>query len=90
MGDFRVVVDGFGAHGCEREKGDGQPVLGCDRNQCPDCIAREYVRRLKRQGCIVRSAKIIHWPAGVRGHKAENEIIDDLVSGIRKGTFPKS
>lgn len=62
MGDFRITIDAVGGHGCMRELGDGETVIGCDRPGCPDCITREYVRRLKRSGAMVSRAMIEHWP----------------------------
>lgn len=81
MGDFHVVVKGVGSHGCERDKGDGATVLGCDRPGCPDCIAREFVRRLKRSGSMISAATLTHWP------DTAEVVEDDLLSGKRKGAF---
>jgi hypothetical protein len=63
MGHFLAQVVGLGGHGCMRELGDGETVIGCDRPGCPDCITREYVRRLKRTGTAVEFAEVTHWPA---------------------------
>jgi hypothetical protein len=81
-GDFRVVVEAFGNHGCERDKKDGESVLGCDRHGCVDCITREYVRRLKRTGAHLRVAKIVHI-----GYTPEQDVTDDLLTGVRAGAF---
>jgi hypothetical protein len=81
MGQFRVTVNAVGGHGCQREKGDGEFVPGCDRPGCPDCIAREMVRRLKRSGATVENATLEHWP------ETGNTVVDDLVTGLRKGSF---
>lgn len=82
MGDFLVTVEATGGHGCQRELKDGEAVLGCDLPHCPDCITREYVRRLKRSGASVKSATLQHWP-----NDPENTVVDDLLTGIRKGSF---
>lgn len=95
MGDFRVVIEAIGGHGCMREVGDGGFVMGCNRPGCPDCIAREAVRRLQRSGAQIHQAKLVHWPAdfvhptpGVTTHYSkENEVTDDLVTGKRSGSF---
>lgn len=83
MGTFRVNVEAVGGHGCQREKGDGETVVGCERPGCPDCITREFVRRLKRSGALVSKAQIVHWPDQV------GQVHDDLLTGERSGTFPE-
>ena len=89
MGDFRVTVEAVGEHGCLRGLGDGDTVLGCDRPGCPDCLAREYVRRLKRSGTHVNKAVIQHWAADLPGYSAKGEVRDDLLTGKRSGQFPE-
>lgn len=81
MGQFRVTVTAVGGHGCMREIGDGGTVIGCDRSGCPDCIAREYVRRLKRSGATIEVASLEHWPG------TESQVTDDLLTGVRSGSF---
>jgi hypothetical protein len=91
MGDFRVTVEAVGGHGCQREMGDGDHVVGCDRPGCPDCMAREFVRRLKRSGAMVNKAQIVHWPADMEGrnYPKDGEVRDDLLTGVRSGQFPE-
>lgn len=89
MGDFRVVVEALGGHGCQREKGTGETVIGCDKPGCPDCMAREFVRRLKRSGATVKRAEIQHWPADLPGYTVEGQVHDDLLTGERTGAFPE-
>lgn len=81
MGTFLVQVKATGGHGCQREKKDGEAVLGCDLPHCPDCITREFVRRLKRTGAQVSEATLTHWP------DTPTQVMDDLLTGIRKGSF---
>lgn len=81
MGQFIVQVDAVGNHGCERDKKDGEAVIGCERPNCTDCITREYVRRLKRAGTTVSDARITHWP------NQASEVVDNLLTGIRVGSF---
>jgi len=83
MGEFRVTVTAVGGHGCQREFGDGEHVVGCERTNCPDCISREYVRRLKRSGAVVSFAELLHWPHEVA------QVRDDLLSSERRGSFPE-
>jgi len=90
MGTFAAKVVAVGGHGCEREKGDGANVVGCERSGCPDCITREYVRRLKRSGASVELAELIHWPPDVgalKGQPFEGQVKDDLLTGLRTGSF---
>lgn len=91
MGDFRVVVEAMGSHGCERGYGNGAYVVGCERPGCTDCITREYVRRLKRAGATVHMAELVHWPADMkdRGYEKDKEVRDNLLTGIRIGNFPE-
>lgn len=81
MGTFLVNIEAVGNHGCEREIGDGGFVVGCEKPHCTDCMVRELVRRLKRSGAAVNEATITHWP------QQEVPIVDNLVTGIRKGSF---
>lgn len=81
MGQFIVNVDAVGNHGCQRDKKDGEAVVGCDQSHCTDCITREYVRRLKRSGTMISAATITHWPG------SESEVRDDLLTGRRAGSF---
>lgn len=88
MGDFRVTIEAVGGHGCERDKGTDETVIGCERPGCPDCMAREFVRRLKRSGAQVKKATIDHWPADL-GYDPAGEVHDDLLTGVRTGAFPE-
>jgi len=80
MGDFRIVIDATGGHGCQREIKDGGQVYGCQSLICPDCLTRDFVERLARK-MPVRSATFIHWP-GEAG-----EVVDDLLTRVRRGSF---
>lgn len=86
MGTFHVLVRATGNHGCERQLGDGETVIGCDRPGCTDCMAREFVRRLKRSGATVEVATIDHWPTEPIGGTS-GPVQDDLVTGKRTGGF---
>jgi hypothetical protein len=81
VGQFIVHVDAVGNHGCQREKKDGEAVVGCEQSQCTDCITREYVRRLKRSGAMMSAAVVTHWPG------SDSEVRDDLLTGMRSGSF---
>lgn len=101
MGQFAVVITGTGNHGCSRDVGDGGQVLGCQRPDCVDCIAREFTRRFKRNGVYTLQAELVHWPnmtvepadgqEVVAGYvlvvPQESTVRDDLVTGTRHGSF---
>ena len=81
MGDYRVVIEATGGHGCQREKRDGAVVGTCDSPGCPDCRVRALVKDLRATGNTVKSATLTHWPG------EQGEVTDDLVSGVRRGSF---
>ena len=81
MGNFRVEVEAVGGHGCQREIKDGGAVYGCQRMDCPDCITREFVGKLTAKGMKPSKATLTHWPG------QETQVVDDLVSGKRIGSF---
>jgi hypothetical protein len=81
MGQYRIEITAVGGHGCQREIKDGGTTYGCGRIGCPDCEAREFVRRLQSKGQSIESATLTHWPGQV------SEVTDNLLSGERKGSF---
>lgn len=82
MGDFRVEFEGTGGHGCQRNIKSGEKTQRyCGSPSCPDCVAREFVRAMKRIGVYIKSAVLRHWPG------QESEVKDDLVTGERTGSF---
>lgn len=81
MGDFHIHVEAVGGHGCQRDKKHGELVEGCGEPTCPDCITREYVKRLKAIGCSVGRATLTHWPG------TPSTVIDNLPAGQRVGSF---
>ena len=81
MGDFRIEVNATGGHGCQRELKDGSGVGPCDNPNCPDCIAREFVKKLRDSGTAVKDALLIHWP------NSSPTIVDNLLTGLRSGNF---
>jgi hypothetical protein len=53
MGAFNINITGVGGHGCERKAKAGEKLYGrCGRFTCPDCIAYEFVQRMKQAGMI--------------------------------------
>ncbi len=86
MGDFVIRIHATGGHGCERDKKHGDKVEGCGLPACPDCTARRFVAELKAKGNMVHSASLTHWPAE-HGCDPQGEVRDDLVTGVRRGSF---
>jgi hypothetical protein len=91
MGTFRIEIQTVGGHGCQREKKNGEQVEGCGFPTCPDCLTREFVKKLQAIGCpfspggghpgAINYAVITHWPY------SSGTVYDDLVSGRRAGSF---
>lgn len=81
MGQFRVVVTAVGGHGCQREVKDGGVVYGCWKMGCPDCETRRYLEALKRGPSSIENATLTHWPG------TTTQVVDDLVTKVRKGSF---
>lgn len=89
MGDFRLVVELTGGHGCKREVKDGGDVSqGCGYISCPDCQFREFVKHMSLTNTL-RSASIVHWPGQT------SEVRDEFgpsehrgyIRGTRHGSF---
>ena len=81
MGDFRIEVNATGGHGCQRDFGNKEKVEGCGLPGCPDCLAREFVAKLKESGNQVRDALLVHWPNG------PGTVVDNLLTKERSGSF---
>jgi len=53
MGAFNINITGVGGHGCERTTKPGGKLYGrCGKFTCPDCMAYEFVQRLKQAGMV--------------------------------------
>jgi hypothetical protein len=90
MGDFRVVIEAAGPHGCQRELGDGKEVYGCRRTDCPDCLVREFLNYFRyTKGYQVSKAEITHWPSDMadRNYTKDGEVKDNLLTFVRTGSF---
>lgn len=88
MGSYRIVIDAVGGHGCDRTATEGEalhPVAPQHLSSCPDCMARDFVARLKAAGQFGNtpaSATLTHWPGDT------GQVVDDLLNGTRlKGQF---
>lgn len=101
MGDFRIIIDAVGGHGQDREKKDGENVDFTNQGQgyhsarTPEAIAQVFVDALRGAGVNVTGAKVVHWPADnypktegdPNGREAGAEVVDDLITSIRKNQF---
>lgn len=53
MGAFNINITGVGGHGCERKAKPGEKLYQrCGRFTCPDCMAYEFVQRMKQAGMV--------------------------------------
>jgi hypothetical protein len=89
MGDFRIVIEAVGGHGCNRTAKEGEG-LGppCVDAGCPDCAARAFVAELKAKGCSVQRATLTHWPIhsdgqGEIARSKPRDIVDDVLAAKR-------
>ena len=92
MGDFRIIIDAVGGHGQDRSKKDGEVVDFKEGNpdaNTPESIAQELIEKLKSNGCSVQKATVTHWPADnyPEGREVGKEVVDDLITGVRKNQF---
>lgn len=79
MGQFTIVIDAIGAHGCERKARNGEKLFNrCGKFGCADCMAYDFVQSLRVKGFTVDAAKFVHFPG------ARQEVIDDLLVNERK------
>lgn len=82
MGQFKIEIIAVGGHGVDRDKKDGEEVDFFESGTLtPDAEAKLAVQHLQQQGCNIESATITHWPG------EESEVVDDLLTGKRKGNF---
>jgi hypothetical protein len=78
MGAFNINITGVGGHGCERKAKAGDKLFGrCGRFNCPDCMAYDFVQRMKQAGMVregdgaysVKVADYSEVPAGAEMHE---------------------
>ena len=82
MGSFTITIKCVGDHGRDRSKKNGERVDFLSEGfRKPEVIAVEAINRLKETGAIVQEATITHWPGET------SEVVDDLLTGERKGNF---
>lgn len=94
MGDFRIVIEGSGNHGCGRDYGPSEerPVVRCGSPHCTDCAAIAAVDLVKKTGSVA-VARVEHWPVpGAAGTQRSEHAgpVDDLVKGTRTGSWDTS
>jgi hypothetical protein len=85
MGTFKIEIEGIGSHGQDRNKKEGEVVNFFENGPTtPDAIAKATLEILKFHGVYFppsAKATITHWPG------EPSEVVDDLLTGIRKGNF---
>lgn len=74
MGDFRIVIEAVGGHGCARDAKEGEVFYGCGRMGCPDCELRRFLSDPKFTG-MVKTASLTHWPGQT------SEVVDEYKPG---------
>lgn len=73
MGDFRIVIEAAGGHGCNRTAKEGEEARGCGSETCPDCLTARFVSELQRAGMRPNVATFTHWPAVMAKHEVIGE-----------------
>lgn len=85
MGNYRIVIEAVGSHGQDRTKKDGETVDfdqgSTSDNLNPEAIAKKCVEDLKARGENITAAYVHHWPG------SSTDVVDNLVTGKRKGNF---
>lgn len=89
MGDYRILIEAVGGHGCGRGAKDGERIARCRLRGCPDCETIRFVDELKRSSSV-SVAGIEHRPVpGAAGTTRTEKPgpVDDLITGVRHGQF---
>lgn len=81
MGNFVIHIEAVGGHGCQRDKKAGAVVEDCGEPNCPDCNARQLVKKLGAGGNSIVRATLTHWPEG------PGTVVDNLKTGVRSNSF---
>jgi hypothetical protein len=95
MGAFNINITGVGGHGCERKAKAGEKLFGrCGRFTCPDCLAYEFVQRLRQAGMVregdtaygqeLKDGEPVPDGAEVYYTNAEHRLVDGPVEGGRR------
>jgi hypothetical protein len=77
MGDFRIIIDATGGHGCQREVKDGGTVYGCRQQGCPDCVAQEFFEKMSKIASNCRGT-FTHWPGSTA------EVVDEFKASVHE------
>lgn len=62
MGSFKLEFQAVGGHGCDRTAKEGDLVVGCGRDGCPDCECKRVAEALRAKFSYVERATLTHWP----------------------------
>jgi len=68
MGDFRIVIEATGGHGCDRNAKEGSEIRGCGQETCPDCMMARFVSEMQRATMRPYVAEFHHWPSEMAVH----------------------
>lgn len=94
MGDFRIVIEGTGNHGCARDNSAGEKraaVGRCNRNDCVECQTDVFVKGFR--GSAITVARVEHWPVpGASGTTRTSNPgpVDDILERTRAGAWDTS
>jgi hypothetical protein len=84
MGFFKLEILATGGHGQDRSKENGELVdFSAGGENTPEKVALNMIADFNTK-FPVHTAKIIHWPG------ESCEVTDDLITGIRTGSFNKT
>lgn len=72
MGNFDITIKAVGGHGCDRTRGDGEQVYGCQQSNCVDCLTVSFAQQLAHAGATLSSATLTHWPG------TKDEVVDTI------------
>jgi len=80
MGQFNITITAVGPHGCDRKAKAGDKLYGrCQKMNCPDCLAYDFVQMLRQKGMQIDKAEFRHWPG------SSSEVVDDLLPAAGGG-----
>lgn len=82
MGQFSIVINGVGNHGCDRHSVEGEKLrTRCNRLTCVDCLTFDFVQSLRQKGFRLGDAEFTHHAGAV---DPANVVVDDLLGNTRK------
>lgn len=80
-GQFRIVIQGVGKHGCDRHSIAGEPLrTRCQRLSCIDCRTFDFVQTLRMLGFRLEEAEFTHHAGAVDPGVV---VVDDMLTNTR-------